>query len=153
MIFGRRYLSSNWKAPTCRILRLIEYLRSCRLVGICMRTSVILHRIQIRNYSCERANQLIDLSFSWSLHHHHLYTVYRVSRIIRTKRDDFSIDTFAKFAASLHPFLLLWVVTLTWGSLFVVFDQMEHSNKWRKALWIICPVNNWQTWWAHHVAK
>ena len=76
-----------------------------------------------------------------------------IFRIIRTKRYDFSIGTFAKYAASLHPFLLLWVVTLTWGSLFVVIDQMEHGNKWRKALWIICPVNNWRTWWAHHVAK
>ena len=86
MIFGRRYLSSNWKAPTHRILRLIEYLRSCRLVGICMRTSVLLQcialqRIQIRNYSCERANLLIDLSFSWSLHHHHLYRVWRKERL------------------------------------------------------------------------
>ena len=138
MIFGRRYLSSNWKAPTCRILRLIEYLRSCRLVGICMRNTVLLQcialqRIQIRNYSCERANPLIDLSFSWSSIRNAniiiIYTGYLGNDLQdHQNKKIWFFNWHICYAASLHPFLLLWVVTLTWGSLFVVIDLMGHGH-------------------------
>ena len=44
-----------------------------------------------------------------------------------------------------------WILSLLPGHSYLT--GMKCSNEWDKTLWIISLVNNWEAWWAHHVAS